>query len=356
MHKLKVRLPRSLRTLALAAALLPAGPVLAGDCDMLRGETIRFIVHTNQGGGYDTIARELEPFIERATGAEVIVDNVPGGGGRVAYKTVKSAAPDGRTIALANAIALIFAPVFDDPVEVTLDDFHVMGRIDQDVYVVLVATDSPVRTVEDLWNGTLGHPVAASLASAGNALRTLGSASLLGFEVVDVPLQGGSQATSLAIIRGELDVTAMSVDSAKQVIDAGEMRPILVLADAVPEGMDWLADVPLLGGPDGWAVRRAAPAGLTPEEALKRASALAASASSVRAMIAPPGVSPDLARCLDSFVTTVAASPEAVAALAGKGRFIAPLPASSLDPIRVQARESVAWLKPLADQSRAAGG
>ena len=54
-------------------------------------DTITFIVATNPGGGYDTNARLLQPYLEAAlkdvTGASVkiIVQNVAGGGQQVGY-------------------------------------------------------------------------------------------------------------------------------------------------------------------------------------------------------------------------------------------------------------------------------
>ena len=53
-----------------------------------KGKVIKLVVGYGPGGGYDTYARLLAPRIERETGATVVVENHPGGGGLVALNQV----------------------------------------------------------------------------------------------------------------------------------------------------------------------------------------------------------------------------------------------------------------------------
>ena len=88
---------RALLALALScgvfASFAPAG---AQDASQpLKGETVRFYVGFSPGGGYDAYARMLAPHFEKATGATVVVENRPGGGGLTALNQLVRGKPDG---------------------------------------------------------------------------------------------------------------------------------------------------------------------------------------------------------------------------------------------------------------------
>ena len=54
------------------------------------------------GGGFDTIVRNFAPALEKALGAEVVPENIPGAGGTKGAATVARAKPDGYTIGVFN--------------------------------------------------------------------------------------------------------------------------------------------------------------------------------------------------------------------------------------------------------------
>ena len=65
--------------------LSPFAPAGAQGANMpLKGETVRIYVGFSPGGGYDAYARMLAPLFEKKTGATVVVENRPGGGGLTA--------------------------------------------------------------------------------------------------------------------------------------------------------------------------------------------------------------------------------------------------------------------------------
>ena len=64
--------------------LAPTGAQAQDAASFYKGKVITLLVGFNPGGGYDTYARLLAPFLEQRTGATVVVKNVPGGGSLVA--------------------------------------------------------------------------------------------------------------------------------------------------------------------------------------------------------------------------------------------------------------------------------
>src|ERR1041385_1179132 len=59
---------------------------------------IRIVVPFAAGGINDTAARLIQPYLEKALGQTVIVDNRPAASGIVGTDAVAKAAPDGHTL------------------------------------------------------------------------------------------------------------------------------------------------------------------------------------------------------------------------------------------------------------------
>src|SRR5215203_5772083 len=89
------------------ASFAPAG---AQDAGMpLKGETVRIYVGFSPGGGYDAYARMLAPHFEKKTGATVVVENRPGGGGLTALNQLVRAKADGTNMMMLNGEGAIMA-------------------------------------------------------------------------------------------------------------------------------------------------------------------------------------------------------------------------------------------------------
>ena len=137
-----------------------------------QGKTIRIVIGSSPGGGYDLWARFLAQYFGRhiAGRPDVIVQNMPGAGSVVAANYVYNVAkPDGLTLG-----AIVPAIYFDQLVgrkEVQFDfaKFNWIGSPEQNDILHFIRADTPYRTVEDLRNakepprcgssgtGTTGH-------------------------------------------------------------------------------------------------------------------------------------------------------------------------------------------------------
>ncbi len=99
-------------------------------CPGVAGETIRWIVPFSPGGGYDVYSRLLEPFYEEAIGAEIVIQNRVGAGGRIGARAVRDSEPDGTTLRLVNAFALLVGEMTGETSGLDpLAGFTVLGRL-----------------------------------------------------------------------------------------------------------------------------------------------------------------------------------------------------------------------------------
>ncbi len=68
----------------------------------LEGELITVVTGTSPGGGYDTYARMVAPFLADEFGAESTVENETGAGGLLMLNNLWTSEPDGTRIAIMN--------------------------------------------------------------------------------------------------------------------------------------------------------------------------------------------------------------------------------------------------------------
>src|SRR5215470_18476112 len=105
------------RTAACLAIALAAHamPVAAQESEQafFAGKTVRLVVGFGPGGGYDSYARMLAPYLSRTLNATVIVENRPGAGGLLTLNGVYVAAADGLTIMIVNGTGAAYSQLTD---------------------------------------------------------------------------------------------------------------------------------------------------------------------------------------------------------------------------------------------------
>ncbi len=315
--------------LALQAACTSTGDAGRADamgdatgCPGLAGETISWIVPYTPGGGYDVMSRLLEPFLEKAIGAEIVVRNRPGAGGLVGVRLIRDADPDGRTLGIVNATGMLVLMLEDSTVDLDpARDLTILGRVAVSAPVIVTRADSPWHTIDDVLHRSPDRDVlygVTDVAASGFVAMSVGS-GLLGLDVTYLAGYPGSRENALGVMRGEVDLAGLTFESIRDRIAAGDLRPLLQISDAPISDDPSLRDVPLLGGPEGMAVRRARALGHDPEQARSRAEAVSRLFDAGRLAAAPAGLDPDLTACLRARLAEVGRDSGFVAAATRAG-------------------------------------
>ena len=152
------------------AAALPAMSRIAR-AQACPSRPVRWIVGFPPGGGADTVARIIAPWLSERLAQQVVIENRPGAGTNIAVQAVVNSPPDGYTLlwfGLANVINVSIFPHL--PFDFLRDITPVCGLV---VYpMVLVAHPSfPANTVAELIAHAKAHPGKVSMASFGIGLR-----------------------------------------------------------------------------------------------------------------------------------------------------------------------------------------
>jgi tripartite-type tricarboxylate transporter receptor subunit TctC len=283
-----------------------------GPCARLRGSTIAWIVPNSAGGGYDAYSRLTAPFLARALAADVAVRNVPGAGGLVGARTIIESRPDGRTIGIINASGLLAASLAREkgtPDPATA--FTLLARIVGSRQIWATGGTSPHETIEDVFAAARARPIVfgtRDVGSLGFANMVLAS-HVLGLEIEIVAGYEGSGAGALGAARGEVDLVAYNFDSVAGHIESGDIRPLLQISDARVSPHASLDRVPLLGGPDGAAARRARGAGRSIDEAIADATTVGDLMNAGRLVVGPRAIEPALSACLERTIVATLEDP-----------------------------------------------
>lgn len=209
------------------------------------GETATFVVPFSPGGGYDTIARGIAPYLEERLGATVVIENVTGAGGLVAANELYNAEPDGLSFALFATQGLVGSAlagsqgVAYDPTE-----FTPVARLAQDARVLLTGPDSGLTSFEDVLGGGSFQWATAGVG-ANDHIDANVLPAVLGIEDKVQIVTGfeGSSETELAVTSGEVALGSGTLGTRLAGIEAGDQAPLLLIGR---ERNETLPDVPAL--------------------------------------------------------------------------------------------------------------
>lgn len=218
-------------SLLLAGLAVSAGGAngLAADASYFKNKTIEIIVATKVGGGYDTDARLIAPFLQRELpGSTIIVRNVPGGGHIVGTNRVWSAAKNGLTIGVANVPGLIVAQIRqEEGIQFDLRKFTWLGRLYPRHRFLFARKKAGFDTAEALMKSDKEFKIGCSGVGDGPYNSGLLMADALGLKNVRMITNYGGSEEPMGILRKEIEGAIGGLESWKELIDQGEVAPVV---------------------------------------------------------------------------------------------------------------------------------
>lgn len=294
-----------------------------GRCPQLEGRKVRWIVPAAPGGGFDTYSRLIKPFYEERIGAEIVIENVPGAGTIVGSKILKESNPNGLTLGILDAPGLLIASLTGETAAPNpAKDFTILGRVVRSQMVWAAGGNSPFQTVDDILVEAQKRPILFGATGVGGtfSVNIAVTSFLLGIDHEFIAGYPKGRAAQLAAVRGEIDLVAFTFESILNLIEAGDLRPMLQVSVKRISPHPSLEGVPLLGGDVGLAATRAAELGRDVEKAKADAMGLARLLGGGRLVAAPVGLNEDLFRCLEQGLHEALTDPAFKAASAAAKR------------------------------------
>ena len=229
---------KTLRFLAIVTAALLTAAVSAAD---FPSKPVKLIVTAGAGGGEDTEARAIAPFVEKHLKTSVVIENQPGAGGKIAFEKFQKVEPDGYTLITYTFPKSVIIEHMGK-VNFRTRDFTPIFAWSRSSQLLVVNAES-WKTFDEFLKAAKVKKLSGGLSGRGSTTHLMGLIALdeLGIQANWVPYEGS--AGSVAALAGKhLDFTISLATSAVSLVQAGKLRPLLLFSDKRDPNM---ADVPI---------------------------------------------------------------------------------------------------------------
>jgi tripartite-type tricarboxylate transporter receptor subunit TctC len=237
LHRLAIAAMAVLSAVTLAQAQTPAS-------SSWPDRPIKFIVHVAAGGGVDLMARVLADRLSQQMPQRVLIENMGGGGGAIAARTVAKADPDGYTFLFAGpghaAVPYMHKQAPYDPIK----DFIPVSLVTQFPLVVVINPNVPAKNLAEFIALLKKEPDKHTFGSSGVGGSSHIPVEMLmhmaGVKMTHVPFRGNGP-SSAALLGGQIDLIIDGL--APQLGNIAEQR-VRLLAVTTRERTPFLPDAP----------------------------------------------------------------------------------------------------------------
>ena len=239
--------------LAAAAAWTLASRSTHAAAEHFPQRAVRLVVPYSVGVGPDVVARSVAAHLARRWEQSVWVDNKPGASGIVAFSEVRRTAPDGHTLYLGDTATLAVNPLLHatlpyDPQR----DLVPLSLLFRATFLIWTGGNNRYSTLAQLLDAARREPGRVSYATLGNghashvAIESFARAADL--RMLHVPFKDVG-ALMTAVVSGEVDITAFSLNTMAGLHSQGKLRPLAVAARQRLPALPQVPTLPEAGGP-----------------------------------------------------------------------------------------------------------
>lgn len=216
------------RWLGLVAGLFVA---TAAHAQSYPNRPVRIIVPFAAGGLNDTVARLLQPHLEKSLGQPVVIDNRPGASGVVGSDVAAKAPPDGHTLLMVASTHTVNPAVNAKLPYDTEKDLVPIAMVAQNSFLFLVNPKTEARSVQDFVKLAKANAGKFNYATPGAASQAHLLIELFsqraGIKMQQIPYRGGAPAI-LSTVQGDTQLTVMSPIASLAQVQSGAVRVIAV--------------------------------------------------------------------------------------------------------------------------------
>ena len=215
---------------------------------------VTLVVAYSPGGAVDNIARTVAQYIEPYLGQRVVVQNKPGAGGEIGYRSLALSASDGYTIGMITSPPILMLERLRQGSESNVADFEALVGLQRDPVVLAVNANSPYQSLDELLAAASASQNPLNVAGDGpnsnNQLQLVVAEKFLGVEFNFVPFNGSAPSIT-ALLGNQVEAAVPSASSVTSYVRRGDIR---VLAVFSPDRYEYLPDTPTVLEASGIAV------------------------------------------------------------------------------------------------------
>ncbi|WP_134704182.1 tripartite tricarboxylate transporter substrate binding protein [Ammoniphilus sp. YIM 78166] len=212
-------------------------------------KNITFLVGSKQGGGYDSWARGIAPFIEKhlPNNVNIIVQNDGAANGKVAATKLHRGAPDGYLFNIVNSG--LAATEGEPGVEYSMKEWTWLASLTDEFQVMVASPKSNIKTLDDLLarNNKFIYSSSGFSGTSGTSFLIFSDTLGLGFDHI---YHDGTSEVILSLVRGDSDITFGSLESVIDYIERGDVVPIVYFGETRHPSLPDLQTIVEAGHPE----------------------------------------------------------------------------------------------------------
>ncbi len=203
---------------ARGAAKFPANPV-------------KLVITHAAGTSNDIEARAAQPVLQKYLGVPVVIENMPGTGGRRSREYVFKQKPDGYALLSTGMPTCQIGEIFFDGRYKTLEFSHIFSLFSESIALV-VKNDAPYKDMADFVKEHKKKTLSSAVAGVGGGAHFNGMnlARHLGLTVKWVPFDGGTQSLA-ALAGGHVDYVITDIGNVTAMVAAKTIRLLMIFGE-----------------------------------------------------------------------------------------------------------------------------
>src|SRR3954466_8071891 len=253
------------------AAAIAAAVSFGAGAQTYPTKPVQVILAFTPGSAVDIVGRIVAAKLSEMWGQPVVNDNRSGAGGSIGSAAVARAAPDGYTLLVTSNAHTVNPWIIANLPYDTLKDFTDIAPMAEQPNVMVVAGDSPYKTLRDLVAAAKAKPDAINLGHAGigsgTHLSTLKFIAAANVKVVQVPFKGTPEVIT-AILGHNVDGYWAPISAVLSNVKSGKLRPLAVTTakrNATLPDVPTIAEAGVKNAESALWVAMWGPAGMSPE-------------------------------------------------------------------------------------------
>lgn len=233
--------------IALGALTLPVAADSLPSVGDFPGQPIHLVSPFPPGGGNDFHMRLVSNELPALTGQPAVAESKAGAGGNIGTKYVADAKPDGYTVLTSQVSIMAVNPtLYKTPGFDPLKSLVPVTQINAAPLAIVVAADSPLKSIADLRAQAKGNPGKLTYATPGNGTLSHLVGVVLekdgGIDLTHVPYRGAGPAL-VDLMGGQVSLMITSSSSVAGHIKQGKLRALAVTS---PRRIGVFKNVPTL--------------------------------------------------------------------------------------------------------------
>ena len=221
-----------MRWCLLAIAVAASGILTDAAAQTFPSRPIRLIVTFPPGGSTDTMARALQPSLEKSLGQPIVIENRGGAGGSIGVDAIVKSAPDGYVIGIAGLGALAIDILLNDklPYDPFRDVAPISGLI-QSPFILAAPLASSANSIADVIALAKADAKSLSIGHGGNGTAMHLTAQMFnhmaGLNLALVPYRGTGPVTQ-DVLAGHIPLGITDPPSAIAQIEARRIKALAI--------------------------------------------------------------------------------------------------------------------------------